>query len=111
MQQLLLQLEAFKAKHGRYPTRLEAGEELYMKRARLLEKNDLTTAEREAIKKTQCALLVDVPLSQQVQQLLLELEAFKAEHGKYPTSNEAGRKLYMKRSRLLEKKDLSLIHI
>ena len=44
----------------------------------------------------------DVPLSEQVDALMLELEAFKDEHGKYPTSNQPGvpgRELYAKRAR------------
>ena len=42
--------------------------------------------------------------------VLSELEAFKAEHGKYPTSNQKdvlGSKLYDKRTRLLDKEELT----
>ena len=63
VQQLLLELEAFKAQHGDYPTSKKPGvpgRELYMKRARLLEKKDLTTAQREDLQKTQGSQLDDV---------------------------------------------------
>ena len=58
--------------------------------------------------------LEDVPLSQQVEDLLSELEAFKAEHGKYPTTNKPGvpgGKLYAKRARFLKKQDLTTAQI
>ena len=79
VQQLLLKLEAFKDEQGKYPASRGAGRELYKQRARLLEKKDLTTAEREDLKKTQ---QVTLPLPQQVQDCLSEMEAFKDEHGK-----------------------------
>ena len=63
VQQLLLELEAFKDQHGDYPTGKKQGvlgRELYMKRARLLEKKDLTTAQREDLQKTQGSQLDDV---------------------------------------------------
>ena len=56
----------------------------------------------------------DVPLSQHVKDLMSGLEAFKAEHGKYPTSNKPGvpgKDLHGKRARLLKKQDLTTAQV
>ena len=56
----------------------------------------------------------DVPLAQQVEDLLVELEAFFGEHGKYPASNKPGvprSVLYAKRARLLMKQGLTTAQV
>ena len=87
------------------------GSKLYAKRARLLKKQGLTPAQVEALQNTQC---FQQPDPEEVEDLLLKLEAFKAEHGKYPTTNKPGvpgRELYAKRAVLLKKQDLTTAQV
>ena len=75
------ELEALKAEHGKYPTTNKPGvpgKELYAKRVRLPKKQDLTTAQREALKNTQARQKLDT--YDDVMQAVLQLGRFPLYH-------------------------------
>ena len=91
VEDLMSELEAFKAEHGKYPTTNKPGvpgRELYAKRARLLKKQDLTTAQVEALKNTQCFQRQKLDTYDDFMQAVLKLGSRKSDQHKMRSKTE-----------------------